>query len=257
MPPFLILLSLGALALTILILVALRKAMHAHVAEGHNDVLVPIFLTAGTIYAVFLAFIVVAVWEDYGIARTNVADEASALATIYRASTAMEQKSGEELRHLLKEYTEAVVNDEWRIQAETGGASEKARGAGLGMFRMFGAQEPAVRASDAAINQTVLGLLTRVQTDRNLRTLQAGESLSTTIWIAVIFGGSIVIVMSAFLFMDRAWPHIVMSTILSAMIVMLLAVTYLMSRPFVGPLALEPGPFEHSVTVFTSVDKSL
>lgn len=257
MLPTLILLCLGAVALTILILATVRRAIHQHVAEGHNDVLVPIFLTAGTIYAVFLAFIVVAVWEGYGVARSNIADEASTITTIYRASTAMETKSAEELRHLLKEYTEAVVNDEWDIQAKTGGASEKARSAGLGMFRVFGAEQSAIRTSDAAINQTVLGLLTRVQTDRNLRTLQASESLSATIWIAVIFGGAVVIVMSAFLFMDRAWPHILMSTVLATLIVMLLAVTYLMSRPFVGPLALEPEPFEHSLSVFKSVDQSL
>jgi hypothetical protein len=257
MPLIPVLLSLGAIALTVFLVIIVRRVVYHHVAEGHNDVLVPIFLTAGTIYAVFLAFIVVAVWEDYGVARANIGDEASAITTIYRASTAMDQKSGEELRQLLKEYTEAVVNDEWRIQAETGGASEKARNAGLGMFRMFGAEEPAVRVSDAAINQTILGLLTRVQTDRNLRTLQAGDSLSGTIWFTVMLGGSIVIIMSAFLYMDKAWPHVMMSSVLSTMIVMLLAVTYLTSRPFVGPLALEPAPFEHSLSVFKSVDKSL
>ena len=33
-----------------------RRIAHKHVGEGHNDVLVPVFLTAGVIYAVLLGF---------------------------------------------------------------------------------------------------------------------------------------------------------------------------------------------------------
>jgi hypothetical protein len=37
-----------------------RKIVRHQVAEGHNDVLVPVFLTAGVIYAVLLGFTVIA-----------------------------------------------------------------------------------------------------------------------------------------------------------------------------------------------------
>src|SRR5579872_2818993 len=40
-----------------------RRIVRHHVAEGHNDVLVPLFMTAGVIYAVLLGFTVVAEWE--------------------------------------------------------------------------------------------------------------------------------------------------------------------------------------------------
>src|SRR5580704_14668243 len=106
----------GTIAFTILGVLIVRRILHRHVAEGHNDVIVPMFLTAGTIYAVFLAFLVVAVWETYDAAHDNIADEASALATLYRASAGMEKESGAQLRVLVREYTEAVISDEWRIQ---------------------------------------------------------------------------------------------------------------------------------------------
>jgi Protein of unknown function (DUF4239) len=250
----LVLCCAGAAAATALGILVVRRLVHHHVAEGHNDVLVPIFLTTGTIYAVFLAFIVVAVWEDYGAAHTNIADEASALTTLYRASTGMEKASGDELRGLVREYTEAVVSEEWAIQAATGGASEKARSAGLNMYRLFGHLEPAVRQSDAAIDQAAIGLINQLQADRNRRTLQAGESVSPVIWLAVIGCGTIVVVMTFFLYMDRAWPQIVVAGTMAAMIAMLLCITFLLSRPFVGPMALAPEPFEHSLGVYKSVD---
>ena len=52
---------IGAAGVAALGVWVMRRLVKGHVAEGHNDVLVPIFLTAGTIYAVFLAFVVVAV----------------------------------------------------------------------------------------------------------------------------------------------------------------------------------------------------
>ena len=248
------LVCVGAVAVTVLGIMVVRRIVRHHVAEGHNDVLVPIFLTTGTIYAVFLAFIVVAVWEDYGAAKANIADEASALTTMYRASTGMDKTSGAELRHLIREYTEAVVEDEWKIQAATGGASEKARAAGLRMYRLFAHQEAAVRQSDAAIDHAVLELINQIQADRNRRTLQAGESLSPVIWLAVIGCGGVVVAMTFLLYMERWWPQVVISSAMATMIALLLCITYLLSHPFAGPMALQPEPFEHSLHVYDSVD---
>jgi hypothetical protein len=247
---------IGAAVVAALGVLLVRRLVRRHVAEGHNDVLVPIFLTAGTIYAVFLAFLVVAVWESYDSAHANVAEEASTLATIYRASTGMDKASGDEMHKLVREYTEAVVQDEWSIQAASGGASPKARTAALEMYRMFGRQTPDVRQTDAVIDQQVLQLVSQMQTDRNRRTLEAGESLSPIMWIASIGGGVLVIVLCCFLYMDRAWPHMVAAGVMAGLFAMLLAVTAVLSRPFVGPMALQPDAFEHSLTVYDSVDKT-
>jgi hypothetical protein len=117
-----------------------RRLMRGRVAEGHHEVLVALFLTSATLHAVFLAFLVIIVWQSYDAARANVAEEASALATLYRASSAMESGTGnrDHLRKLIRDYTEAVIHDEWAIQAETGGASPKARAWGIAIYRLFG-----------------------------------------------------------------------------------------------------------------------
>src|ERR1700674_3714907 len=93
---------------------AVRNAMRGRVREGHNDVLVPIFLTTGTIYAVLLGFLVIAVWEQYDAAKRNIADEASLLTTMYRQTYGMPADEQRQMREYLKAYTEAVVGDEWQ-----------------------------------------------------------------------------------------------------------------------------------------------
>src|SRR5438046_2488248 len=51
-----------------------RRLQHHQVQEGHNDVLVPMFLTVGTIYAVIVGFLLIGVWEQYNTAKAIIAE---------------------------------------------------------------------------------------------------------------------------------------------------------------------------------------
>jgi hypothetical protein len=81
------------------------------------------------------------------------------------------------------------------------------------------------------------------------------ESLSPMMWMGIILGGVITIGFTFILYMDRCWPHAVGVAVMSAVIGMLLFVAAMFSRPFHGPLAIEPAPFEQVLAVFDQVDK--
>ncbi len=231
-----------------------RRLLRERVAGGHHEVLGALFQTGGTLHAVFLAFLVVAVWQSYDAARANVADEASALATLYRATAAMEPEMGKALRRLVRDYVDAVIRDEWAVQAESGGVAPGARAAGLAMYRLFGREDQAVKERDAAIDGAALAIISQIQSDRNKRTLEAGGSLPVIIWFAAIGSGAVVLSMSFFLLMERAAPQMIVTSIMASTIALLLCITFVLSRPFVGPMALQPVPFAHSLEVFDSVD---
>ena len=229
-----------------------RRFLHAHVREGHNDVLVPLFLTAGTIYAVMLGFLVVVVWEAYGDAKSNVAVEASTLTTMYRQTNGMDGEELKAMREHIRAYTEAVVGKEWEIQAKTGGAAPEARRQIAAIYREY-AHMPA-DSGNSSINREFLQQMSVVTAARNKRTLQAGEAVPWVLWFGLIGGATIVVAMSCLLYMDTWWPHMIMSGVLALMIGMLLFITVILSKPFQGALALEPGPFEHSLSVYKAVD---
>src|SRR5258708_6808985 len=81
--------------------------------EDHNSVLIPRHTVAAVIYSVLLAFIVIAVWQQYSEVKGNVASEASTLATMYRETQGMPIGERTELRRLSRQYTESVVDPEW------------------------------------------------------------------------------------------------------------------------------------------------
>jgi hypothetical protein len=235
-----------------LCVLAARHFLHDKIREGHNDVLVPIFLTAGTIYAVMLGFLVVVVWEAYGDAKENVAVEASTLTTMYRQTNGMDDVELKAMREHIRAYTEAVVGKEWEIQAKTGGAAPEARKQIAEIYREFAHMEPVTR--DSSINREFLQQFSAVTAARNKRTLQASESVPWILWLGLVGGATIVVGMSWMLYMDTWWPHVVMSGVLALMIGMLLFITVILAKPFQGALALEDGPFEHSLSVYKAVD---
>jgi len=228
-----------------------RKYIHRHVAEGHNDVLVPLFLTAGVIYAVLLGFMVVGEWEAYDAAHANTAEEAALLVPLYRQTTVMAPEKGEEMRHAIREYAEDVVRG-WEGFAH--GRRNKQAGKDVNeVFRVFSTLTPATKPRELIAAQ-FLQTFSQVILDRNKRYAQAAESLSWIMWFAAIAGGVVTVGMAFLLFMDHFWPQVLAISVMAALIGALLFTLALLSRPFLGPLAIEPAPFEQSLSVFDDVD---
>jgi hypothetical protein len=228
-----------------------RRLMHNHVAEGHNDVLVPLFLTAGVIYAVLLGFMVVGEWESYDAAKANTSEEAALLVPLYRQSMVMAPDKGDEMRKGIREYAESVVKG-WEAFVE--GTRNREAGHNVQeLFRIFGSLTPATKPRELIAAQ-FLTTLNEMLLDRNKRYMQASESLSWIMWAAAIGGGVITVGMSFILYMDKRWPHVLGSCIMAALIGSLLFTMAVLSRPFVGPLAIDPKPFESSLAVFNDVD---
>jgi hypothetical protein len=229
-----------------------RRLVKGRVSEDHNDLPVPIFQTAGTIYAVLLAFSVIAVWQSYGAAKDNMEEEASTLTTLYRQTNGLPDAQQWVLRRLLRDYTRAVVVDEWPIQAATGGASPRARKALGEIYRAYRTMDHRVAASPISIE--FLQTLRIVAADRNRRTLEASEALPAVLWLGLLIGGVIVIGMTFVLYTEQMWPHVLFSVLIAALIGTLLLITLLLHRPFHGPLGLSSDSFQHTLSVFDSVD---
>jgi hypothetical protein len=225
--------------------------------DGHHEVLGTLLQTGGTMHAVFLAFLVVAVWQSYDAARGNVAEEASSLTTLYRSTVAMDQGTGSRMREAVRGYVQAVIDKEWRIQAATGGASEEARAASLSLYRILGQETAEAKQVNSAIDGSALELLSQIQSDRNRRTLQAGQSLPSIVWLVAIGSGAIVLAMSFLMIMEHLATQVLATSLLACTIALLLCTTLVLSRPFSGPMAIQADSFIHSVEVFHSVDAML
>jgi hypothetical protein len=234
-----------------------RRILHGKVREGHNDVCVPIFLNAGVLFAVLLGFMVIAVWEAYDAAKNTAATEAAALVPLYRAAGNLPKEAAEKIREYTREYVHEVIEDEWPIQTRGGSGSSKARHQIGNLFRAFGDGTIDVQTKkDFPMTCTaVMQHITEVTNDRNKRIIQANESLSPVMWMAIIGGALIIVTLSFVIYMERAGPHMFMSSLMAALIGLLLFSCHLLSHPFRGPIAIPAEAFEKTMVVLDDVDR--
>jgi hypothetical protein len=211
-----------------------------------------IFLTAGVLYAVLLGFLVVAMWESYDGARANVSEEASLLVPMYRQSEDITPSQGTAMRELIRLYAEDATNG-WSSFQATGANTPKAKHDVNRVIKLYGTLKPTTKVEEF-VTQQFLQTFSQVLLDRNKRLLEATESLSWIMWLTAIGGGMVTVAMSFVLYMDKPWPQMIMTSVLAALIGLLLFITAVFDHPFQGPLAISAEPFESSLKLFDQID---
>jgi hypothetical protein len=211
----------------------------------------PIFSAAATMFAVFTAFLVVIVYQRYAGAQENVRDESSQIALMYRQTVDMPTAEQTQMRSLLRQYTDMVINQEFVTQ-ERGKTSHQARKEYDDMYRTYNNLKPAVRASP--INQQFMSQLSLMGSDRNKRQLSSAEALPSIMWAGLVLGGLTIISMSFLLDIQPVGAHIFLSSALAGLIGLLLCVALVLNHPFRGQLPIHATAFQHSLGVFDSVD---
>ncbi|HZC53994.1 MAG TPA: hypothetical protein VE441_16070, partial [Mycobacterium sp.] len=114
----------------------------------HDPGMSPFVAIVGLVYGALLGFTVVVTWQQFSATQVIVANEASALTTLYRQTVAMPEPERPHIQQLLRQYATAVAGSDSNKQAD--GARDSARAAITQMYRLAGSQSSGVASS--AIN---------------------------------------------------------------------------------------------------------
>ncbi len=232
-----------------------RPLVRRYLGASHNEVMISLFAAAGVIYAVLLGFLVVVVWEAYDTAHRTLGEEAATLVPLYRLTYGMEAREGGQLRVLIRQYTQAVITDEWPQMGKSALGSHKAHRALEKMDRLFATIDRATKAADAEVDNKFLDLKSTIVMDRNERLLRASDTIPWVMWLGAVGGGVIIVCMSFLIYMERVEPHVLMASLMGGLIGLLLFIMAVLSNPFVGPLALSAKHFEQALAVMNDTDR--
>ena len=95
-----------------------QRLVPAASRQQHNEVAGFIYAVVGVIYAVLLALVVIAVWEDFGSARETVEGEANATAEIFWLAHRLPEPERHRVQELARSYARVVVEREWLLMRE-------------------------------------------------------------------------------------------------------------------------------------------
>jgi hypothetical protein len=217
-----------------------QRLVPATSRQRHNDVAGFIYAALGVIYAVLIALVVIAVWEEYDAASVTVEQEANALAEIYWLAHRLPEPEGTHIQELARSYAEEVVDKEWPLM-EQGQAplmtqvEETPAGWTLiddirANLQEFQPRTPA----DEQLYAEGLDQVQRLADARRMRLVAAEEGVPAVLWSVLIFGGIAAVGFTYLFGLENTWAHRLMVLTLAAVIGLVLFTIGAMEHPFSG-----------------------
>lgn len=222
-----------------------RSRMGADRLALNNEVAGFKFAVVGVFYAVLLAFVVVAVWEDYHDTETAVRNEAKALVDLHQASYALPEEVGNTMRKHLISYTEQVRDLEWPAMAKgrpSGSAANELHN--LGEAILLGKPD---QLKDVALYHHILDLLTVVNDNRYGRLDSADGTVPGVLWLVLVAGALITLGYPSFFGSSNITAQVLMTAALAALVALTAFVAVVLDYPFTGDVQISRAPFEQSL----------
>ena len=250
----------GVLLITLFVLFAVgglvlvQRLVPKGVRQRHNDVAGFIYAVLGVAYAVLLGLMVVAVWEQWEVARATADDEANEVAEIFWIAHQLPQPEGRRIQELARSYTLVVVEEEWPLM-NRGMASPRAW-ATLDDLRDSVQSFHPTNDAQLALYEQALDRLDGLSDARRDRLLEANEGLPGILWVVLIIGGVLVVSFTYLFGMDNNLTHVLMVAALALIISLVLFTVAALNYPFRGDVHVAPGAFEQVLGRFESSDLS-
>jgi hypothetical protein len=227
-----------------------QRLVPATIRMEYNDVAGFIYAVLGVIYAVLLALVVIATWEEFGRARVTVEAEANALAEIFWLAHELPEPEGRELQELCRSYAEEVVNVGFPLMEQGRTPSlerseETSRAWVLidDIRATIQGYEPRTAAGEQLYAEG-LDQVQRLADARRTRLVVAEEGLPTVLWVVLIVGGIVVVGFSYLFGMENTVAHALMVVALAGVIALVLFTIAAMDHPFTGAARVGPEAFE-------------
>jgi hypothetical protein len=214
--------------------------------QEHNDVAGFLYAVIGVVYAVLLALLVIAVWEQYQRARETVESEANAVAEIAWLAHRLPEPEHHELQEDARSYAQEVVEEEWpRMEQGLEGVQSFPEGWDLIDDMRATLQEVEPRTvAEQELYAEGLDQIQRLGDDRRMRLVAAEEGMPGVLWAVLVFGGVVAVGFTYLFGLENTWAHRVMVMSLTAVIALVLFTIGVMEYPFSGGARLQPSAFE-------------
>lgn len=224
-------------------LILTRKWIPSHALSQGHDVTGPIFGTLGTIYGIFLAFIVATTWHYYSDASSNLVQEARCLQDLYSNVNASSPEFRDKIQKILRDYRDAVVNLEWK-SLERGKANPEATKLLMELTNAY-TQHKLTEPAEGVFFQLSAQNLNQMKSLRTSRIDDSASGLIPFLWCVLLIGGAATISFTFLFAHHNIHAQAIVTIILTGVISLTLYSIVNLDFPFSGIVALSPAPLQN------------
>jgi hypothetical protein len=218
-----------------------RRAFPGVRAGESNDFAGMMSGVLAAVYGVFLAFAIVALYEEFHEAEESVRSEASALSRLVVNADGLPPEQGEAMRRAVTAYRDTVVTVEWKAM-EDGRASEQAWQQMRGLYAVLHDFEPRT-GRDAAFYDAAVGSVNELVDARRSRLHAAEAALPSTVMLLLFGGGLLTLGFTLAFGVPTPRMHTALTLSLAVLLGFSLLVALLLDHPFSGDVAVTSEPF--------------
>jgi hypothetical protein len=226
--------------------VLVRRSVGVDQLALNNEVAGFIFAIIGVVYAVLLAFVVIAVWEKFSEGQTSVAKESAAAAALFYYSEGTEPEAAK-LRENLIHYLKLVIDSDWPAMA-TDTEDAKTTDALGSLYRAAMALNRTATRSIPDMSE-VFTQIDNLTLARRVRLHLSTGLVPEIIWITLFAGAGLTVCFALFFGSPNTFAHLAMTAILSIVLASGLVVIIALDHPFSGPVHISPEALEHVLAI--------
>jgi Protein of unknown function (DUF4239) len=250
--PF-VLIVLAAVVVALLGLTVVRRSVPPDRLAQHTDIAGYVYAVIGVIYAVILAQVVIAAWEEYRDARLVAVEEAKAVLSLARLAQVWPDDDRQSVEDSLSAYARHVVNVEWPAMA-AGEFDESLH------TQIIHNLWRAVHHAGARIGNrdptyaAALQELDALDGARRSRVLLGEYGLPDAMTLTLVVGAIVTVSFSYLFAVNSGWVHGLMTASLTTLVALLLLLQFQLELPFSGVSAIPPTAME---LVIAEIDAGL
>src|ERR687890_1919208 len=186
-----------------------QRLVPSETRQQHNDVAGFLYAVVGVVYAVLLALLVIAVWEQYQRALETVESEADSVADIAWLASRLPEPERYQLQELARAYAQEVVDQEWPLM-EQGIEGQRGTPEAWNLIDDMRATLQGFEPSTVAeqnLHAEGLDQIDRLGDDRRMRFVAAEEGIPGVLWAVLVFGAVVAVGFTKLLCLQNPRAH--------------------------------------------------
>lgn len=220
--------------------------------SASNEVAGIIFGALSLIYSLIVAFLIVAVWENYGQLYRTIEKETDNLNSVLVHSNLLPDSLQQPVSLALKEYCERVTGEEW----DMADVQKPFQGSAIPRLRslLFAAEKKnMIEGKLLGIMDERLSTITELRSDRLSHTRSYVPQL---IWFILIIDSLLVIFFSWFFQMQSAALKRIFLSFLWIIIGLSLFLIYMLDHPFAGSTRVSNAGYQQILKIISETDQN-